>query len=163
MNEPDHEFPLELVATIAARLLQGDDYATAAWRALDLIEKCDFFRRARAQSNAEWTKKQQQEIEAMQMKRLEAEQKILPWKKAVMGITGKPDESKATTAFRPFFSEIVRKLHIASYQASDEEIIKGVVDDNIKRWRGEGMAVAQMEGLREEYQKMPRRAPRKKK
>lgn len=64
MSEPDYEFSLELVANIAAQLLQGDDYSTAARRSLALIECCNSVLRERAISDAEWIKQQRREIEA---------------------------------------------------------------------------------------------------
>ena len=87
--------------------------------------------------------------------------RIRPWKKAVKEITGKPDETKATAAFRSFLSEVIRQRHANEHVASNDEMVSQEVAVYIAKRKREGITVGETEKLREDYQTQPRRAPRK--
>lgn len=89
--------------------------------------------------------------------------RIRPWKKAVKQITGKPDESKATAAFRSFYSELIARIEAMKDFAPDEKRVKQTVADYIGKRKREGMTVEEIERWREKYQSAPRRAPRPRK
>ncbi len=89
---------------------------------------------------------------------------IRPWKKAVKAITGKPDETKATAAFRRFYFEFLKGADAKFPIRMDDDGLKQRVADHIAHWKGDGMKVEEIEKMRRIYQTSPRRArrPRKK-
>jgi hypothetical protein len=174
MDTPHRKFSLELLANLAVRLLRDDDddYHGATGRAYKLLDAC-WFRldiedeeerrkeedsRIYSSARGKWnsilfgeTTPLTQKLEAFadSSHLLARNQKELaplkPWKKAVMSITGKPDESKATGAFKKFWAK-------KSSEPSDSIIAK---------FRKSGMNTDQIKYLRRLYQAMPRCAPRK--
>ena len=174
MDTPHRKFSLELLANLAVRLLRDDDddYHDATGRAYKLLDACwlrldiedenerrkeeDFRIYRSARDNWESirfgeTTPLTQKLEAFaDSSHLLARNRkklapLKPWKKAVMSITGKPDESKATGAFKKFWAE---------KGSEPSELI-------IAKFRKSGMNTDQIDYLRGLYQAMPRCAPRR--
>jgi hypothetical protein len=165
MSEQNDE--LSLLANIAAQLLQGDDYATAVKRAVELISECKRFHRERARKVQIFQEaREKAKVKDQQWTNLsEAEKEFRPWEKAVKQITNKRTETNATEAFRSFFEDAcVPMRHVVKEDDEDEEHFKERVKDYvagcIKAWRKSGMTGVEIENFREQYQAMPRRGPR---
>jgi len=165
MSEQNDE--LSLLANIAAQLLQGDDYATAVKRAVELISECKRFHRERARKVQIFQEaREKAKVKDQQWTNLsEAEKEFRPWEKAVKQITNKRTETNATEAFRSFFEDLcVKWRHCVKEENEDEEHfkqrVKGYVAGCIEAWRKSGMIGVEIENLRKQYQAMPRRGRR---
>jgi len=83
--------------------------------------------------------------------------RIVPWKKAVMLITRKSDESKATAAFRSYYAEVDWKT---GDKPSDPDELRRAIAERIANWKRVGMTAGKVEYHSEEYRSMPRRGQR---
>jgi hypothetical protein len=156
------DYPLELVAHAAAHLLRGNDYAAAARRAMALIDVCRSVIADNTRKKAEEAKARKDEQDMRERTELiRTAGTILPWKKAVLRITGKRDETKATAAFRSMMLRCYKGAASEKGQVFNEDIAKKRTAATINYYKQVGVSVRKIEEIRSIYTNLPGRAPRK--
>lgn len=175
LDEPEDagDFPLELVAGIAARLLRKDDYETAARRALELLKECDYRRevdreeRISRESTERWEEAQKR-------------RETVPRDKALREITGGETTADALRRYREIRRKVLAapKLDLRSSVSarlsnrpqpvpiflSREEIEAKIVSE-LETMQLSGLSRSKIDEMREAYlETFPRRRakPRKK-
>ena len=85
----------------------------------------------------------------------------LKFEKGIRFITGKRTATEARKAFKDFYLFKLRHFQKARWGAVDEQLAQKRLAENIEGFQEKGFEKAVCEGLKRDYQQLPRRAPRK--
>ncbi len=170
---------LELVAKLAARLLQKDDYKPTAFRAYELLEawaehwemeplrEKEIRRKAPPLFSPSYTTPRIVSALAdpkfLKVNRDGTIEKPKPWEKAVKQITRKTTTKKAEKSFAKFWVEQIAE-DVPAKNAGSAETVENATRrcaKDIKDFQRRGLNEAQIQHMRRGYQARPRHGPRK--
>ena len=144
-------FPIEVVATIAARLLQGENYAEAVSKARALLHEC---------RKAEFATRRR--LADREMEYAKQKERLVPYKKALRKITGTDNEADSTKGLRDLLKADALQ-HVKN--PHEKEAVLKEVTAMMPAWlankKRTGFTGAVIDELREAYLALfPRRRPK---